>query len=454
MSLNEFAQEQAFEETPDESFGLEHVESAEKAHLNNPLGLSDRDVQLDLDEYSQEDVGNGTELPDPENGTGQTSNGSPAENNDDEPDESGTSKNMPNAEDLFGSDHSDDEGNAAGPSASEQTKEHGERRKADDDDDNASHTGSIKSDPGDDKMTDFDIMMKKKSEERRRTHRRKKRQDVDLINDHDERITEIITEMKAAADTDRKANARGECATKKITMLPRIMNILRKQDLQTAFLDCGILSPLADWLAPLPDGNLTHLKIRESILKILEDMSSISPEQLKNSGIGKAVMLLYKHPKELKENRTRAGKLIQEWSRPIFGTSTNYRSMSREERMERDVELLSKRRLSMDEQSDSDDEGGPSTPNNQKKRRSTAETPEDDPNKNVPRARVPQPSLRDYVIRPQSKISMESAEGTRRSSSGAKPQNRFEKRIRGMKEQQRSTSKRSAGHLSLEGRKM
>ncbi|KAG9348251.1 hypothetical protein JZ751_001986 [Albula glossodonta] len=238
-------------------------------------------------------------------------------------------------------------------------------------------------------MSDFDVMLARKKAQSGR--RRRNRDGGTFISDADDVVSAMITKMTEAAE-----------------------------DLKETFIDSGVMTAIKEWISPLPDKSLPALKIREELLKILQELPSVSQETLKHSGIGRAVMFLYKHPKESRSNKDLALKLINEWSRPIFGLTSNYKGMTREERQQRDLDqqMPPRRRLSEQpkvERSEEPDVFSPPTS-------SGGQTPRRDLEKVLTgeekalrpgdpgfcaRARVPMPSNKDYVVRPKWNVDVE-----------------------------------------------
>lgn len=289
--------------------------------------------------------------------------------------------------------------------------------------------------------SDFDIMLERKKSMSGK--RRRNRDGGTFISDADDVVNAMIIKMNEAAEEDRTLNSSKKPALKKLTLLPTVVMHLKKQDLKETFIDSGVMSAIKEWLSPLPDRSLPALKIREELLKILQELPSVSQETLKHSGIGRAVMYLYKHPKESRPNKDIAGKLINEWSRPIFGLTSNYKGMTREEREQRDLEQMpQRRRLSS---------SGGQTPRRDLEKVLTGEEKALRPGDPgfCARARVPLPSNKDYVVRPKWNVEMESSRGN--SKKGV---SRLDKQMRKFTDIRKKNRFGHAVKISIEGNKM
>ncbi|XP_016148284.1 protein IWS1 homolog isoform X2 [Sinocyclocheilus grahami] len=290
-------------------------------------------------------------------------------------------------------------------------------------------------------MSDFEIMLARKKAQSGK--RRRNRDGGTFISDADDVVSAMITKMTEAAEEDRTLNSQKKPALKKLMLLPTVVMHLKKQDLKDTFIDSGVMLAIKEWISPLPDKSLPALKIREELLKILQELPSVSQETLKLSGIGRAVMYLYKHPKESRPNKDLALKLINEWSRPIFGLSSNYKGMTREEREQRDLDqqIAPRRRLS----------SGGQTPRRDLEKVLTGEEKALRPGDPgfCARARVPMPSNKDYVVRPKWNVDVDSNRAPLK-----KGLTRVDKQMRRFADIKRLTKTGHAVKISVEGNRM
>jgi len=297
---------------------------------------------------------------------------------------------------------------------------------------------------------DFDVMMNRKKGERKR--RRRKDGSIDLISDADDHIKELVDAMTEAANDDRVSNMDKRPAIRKLKMLPLVRSMLLRADWFDPLLDNGMISAVSEWLAPLPDKSLTALEVRTTLLKILDGYPQLEQGILKQSGLGKAVMILMKHPKEIKDNKSIASRLIREWSRPIFQSETDIRSLTREERVHRDfsqMPAVKRQRLRLDPDGLPIPNSPPSRNEDNRNNRGEAQQILRPGEKAIARARVPKPSTRDYVIRPKPEI-----EGTFRGQTKNKEQTMLDKKLRQFRERSRQNAVKRVNGVSIEGTKM
>lgn len=245
--------------------------------------------------------------------------------------------------------------------------------------------------------------------------RRRKRYDPDSRSNLDAVACQAIERMKVCAEDDRNLNEQGMIATNKLKYVSDVENLAMRAGALNVMLRNDLLTAIRAWLEPLPDKSIPNARIRNAMYNILEQMGSgINVSSLRESGIGRVVMALSKHPRETAHNRDRLSRIINSWSRLIFDLNELDDAFSKEERQKRDIALqprnVKRRRAMLDSNPSLAKMFAASRADACVSRRRIGVAPERCQKRSRTaaaaqlRARIPFPASCDYVYRPTSAI--------------------------------------------------
>jgi transcription factor SPN1 len=161
---------------------------------------------------------------------------------------------------------------------------------------------------------------------------KKKKREKKNITEVEEEAKHFLNQMDVAADDDDVAIAERRPATKKLSMLNEVCDMLKRRDMQRFLLDMQLLKICKRWIQPLPNGTLGNITVRQKLLDAVSKMTGetgISTNDLKQSEFGKVVMTLRKHRSETPAMKRQLSELIEHWSRTIFNKSGNMRDLER-----------------------------------------------------------------------------------------------------------------------------
>lgn len=159
----------------------------------------------------------------------------------------------------------------------------------------------------------------------KKPNRKKKKDEVDLEAMQDEAIAHLKNMMKEAAYVDVECVNEKKPATNKLQLLPQVKQTLLKSSLYDSILDNNLLEAVRIWLEPLPDASLPSYEIQKTLLNELTKLP-IKTIHLRESGLGKVMVFYQKSPKVDPILKRTAEKLINDWTRPIMGSSDTYRA--------------------------------------------------------------------------------------------------------------------------------
>lgn len=161
---------------------------------------------------------------------------------------------------------------------------------------------------------------------------KKKKRDKKTLTEVEDEIKVFLNRMEIAAEEDEAAVADRRPATKKLSMLTEVCDMLTRRDMQRMLLDFDLLTVCKRWIQPLPSGILGNVTVRQRLLEAISKMTGetgINANDLKRSELGKTVMVLFKHRSETPAMKRQLKDLVEQWSRPIFQKSGNMRDLER-----------------------------------------------------------------------------------------------------------------------------
>ncbi|ROV99166.1 hypothetical protein VPNG_08213 [Cytospora leucostoma] len=168
-----------------------------------------------------------------------------------------------------------------------------------------------------------------------KSKRRTKKDEVDLEEALDDHIAELKMKMESACEADNEAREQDRAAVNKVKLLPEVMTLLNRQNIQHAILDpeTNFLQAVKFFLEPLiADGSLPAYNIQREIFTALTKMT-IDKDTLYASGIGKVVLFYTKTKRAQPEIKRMAERLMGEWSRPILKRTDDYKKRQIEGRI-------------------------------------------------------------------------------------------------------------------------
>ena len=169
-------------------------------------------------------------------------------------------------------------------------------------------------------------------------HRMKKKKRAKPSGEEmEQEIQLFLQQMDQAATVDEQSIQQRQPATRKLQMLNQVCEMLTRRDRHRLLLDMDLLSIVVRWVQPLPNGTLGNVTVRQRLLEAVYKMNGssetggggVTADHLKQSGLGKTVMVLYQHRQETPAMKRQLKQLVDQWSRPIFQKSGNLRDLER-----------------------------------------------------------------------------------------------------------------------------